>query len=172
MSNVQLIPAKRSEIGVLRHLMQLYLYDFSEYLCDDEDEAIGEDGLYDPGFDLQRYWEKPGFWAYLARVEGRLAGFVLVSSRVRHRPKPGRYIDEFFVLRCYRRQGVGRALAFQTFDSFRGYWEITQIGANTSAQAFWRKVIAEYTQGRYEEFTTPAPSGPPDVWQVFDSGAW
>jgi predicted acetyltransferase len=121
--------------------------------------------LYDLGYPLERYFEQPGFWAYVGRVGGELAGFVLVSDRVRHCTGPGRLVDEFFVLRCYRRRGVGRALAYQTFDTYRGYWEVAEVSTNTPAQAFWRQVIDGYTQGRYREIISDFG----EVWQMFDS---
>jgi predicted acetyltransferase len=165
---VELIPAQKGQLGTLRHLAQLYLYDFSVFFCNDPVGQIDEEGLYDLGYPLERYVEQPGYWAYVGRVGGKLAGFVLVSDRVRHRTGPGRLVDEFFVLRCYRRRGVGRALACQTFDTYRGYWEVAEVSTNTPAQAFWRQVIDGYTQGRYREVVGDFG----EVWQMFDSAAW
>ena len=168
MRNIQLVPAVQGQLETLTNLAQLYLYDFSKYLGEEE---IDEYGLFDLGYPIEQYFQRPNHWAYLARVDDRLGGFVLVNDRLRHRQGAGRYVAEFFVLRVYRRQGVGRALAFQTFNTHRGYWEVAQILPNKPAQAFWRKVIAEYTGGRYKEFTTPGDDWD-DVWQVFDSGTW
>lgn len=39
------------------------------------------------------------------------------------------------------------------FDMFRGGWEISQWINNLPAQNFWGKVIAEYTNGKYDTFT-------------------
>jgi len=60
-------------------------------------------------------------------------------------------IGEFFILKKYRRQGVGRVVAHQVFDLFPGRWSVGQIENNCPAQAFWRKVISEYTHGDYQE---------------------
>jgi predicted acetyltransferase len=172
MTRIELAPAEPYQLETLSNLFQLYLYDFSVYFCDDPGEQIGEDGLYDPGFEMARYFEPSGYRAYLGRVDGRLAGFALVTEQVQHRVGPGRLIEDFFVLRCYRRRGVGRSMAFQLFDTFRGYWEIAQIASNKPAQAFWRKVIGEYTQRRYREFVAAPNRYGDDVWQVFDSSEW
>ena len=171
MRNIQLVPARRDQLGTLNNLMQLYLHDFSEFY-EEEEMRVSESGLFELEYSLERYFDKPNFWAYLGRVDGNLCGFVLVSNRVRHREEAGRYIDEFFVLRAYRRQGIGCSLALQTFNTYRGYWEVAQISANRAASAFWRKVIGEYTNGRYEEFTATDECGDVDIWQVFDSGRW
>jgi predicted acetyltransferase len=58
---------------------------------------------------------------------------------------------EFFVMRKYRRRGVGRQVAGQIFDMFPGQWSLYQKEDNLPAQSFWRCVIAEYTQGAYTD---------------------
>jgi predicted acetyltransferase len=171
MTRIELAPAEPHQLEALSNLYQLYLHDFSVYLRDDPLGQIGEDGLYDPGFEMADFFGTPGYWPYLGRVDGRLAGFALVSGQVQHRAGPGRLIEDFFVLRCYRRGGVGRSMALQLFDTFRGYWEISQIASNEPAHAFWCKVIGEYTQGRYREFVV-AKNYYGDLWQVFDSSEW
>ncbi len=54
-------------------------------------------------------------------------------------------------MRRYRRQGVGKRVAFAVFDRFPGRWEVRQIQANLPGQRFWKDVIAEYTRNRFEE---------------------
>ncbi len=58
---------------------------------------------------------------------------------------------ELFVMRRYRRKGVGRAAAFAAFDRFEGAWEIRQRTENVAATAFWRRAIDRYTNGKYTE---------------------
>lgn len=169
---VDLIRVTAEHFDVLHRLMQLYLYDFSVYFCeDDEDGYVGEDGLFDPGIDLMRYVEQPAYEGWLARVEGRWAGFSLVGKRAdkARTPREGRNVDEFFVLRCFRRQGVGQEMARRTFDTFRGFWQVMQIDGNESATAFWRRVISAYTGGRYREFEDVGGDGQRQVWQTFDT---
>jgi predicted acetyltransferase len=60
-------------------------------------------------------------------------------------------VAEFFVMRKYRRQGVGTVVATRLFDSFRGRWEVRELKTNLAAIAFWRRVIGAYTNGNYEE---------------------
>ena len=149
MSQLELLPITNRNLPVLQNLMQLYLYDFSVYL-DDEDGRMDQNGLYDPGFSLKRYVAGTDSWGNLARQDDQFVGFVLLSSRVRNK-EIGRSVDEFFVLRKFRRQGVGRTLAFAAFDTFAGYWEIGQIEQNRPAQDFWRTIIKEYTNGHFQE---------------------
>lgn len=170
-SRVELVRARIQHQTILKNLVQLYMYDFSVYFCDDQDEQIEADGRYDPGFDITAYLHGKTHWGYLGYVDGRLAGFSLVSDDVWRSDEPGRHLDEFFVLRCYRRRGVGRALAFQTLDTYHGYWEITEIEPNQPAIAFWRSVVNAYTHGRYTESADKAP-GYGHVWQSFNSSIW
>jgi len=37
------------------------------------------------------------------------------------------------------------------FDRMPARWEVRVIAQNTPAQAFWRSVIAEYSQGAFQE---------------------
>jgi len=163
--DVQLRLAEPAQLDILKHLMQLYLYDFDEFFSEG---GVDNEGLFDPGFPLERYVDNQRFWAYLACVEDRLAGFTLISDRVEKGPEPGRYVEEFFVLRRYRRAGVGSTMAQQLFDLFPGYWEITILGENKPAQAFWRKVVNGYSQGQYQDFITQEQDET-IVWLTFNS---
>ena len=71
-------------------------------------------------------------------------------------------MSEFFVLRSYRGQGIGRRAVFTLFDRFRGKWEIFELPRNEPAIRFWRGALGAY--GRYAE-----TSGPSHVRQVIDT---
>ena len=153
MPTIEVTPATANERPILRNLMELYLYDFSEF----DGADVGPFGLYEYPF-LDHYWTEPQRFPFLVRVEGQLAGFVLVT---RYDYFGGVYgnaegsgawvIAEFFILRKYRRQGIGEEAARRTFERFPGRWQVAQIAQNTSATAFWRKVIARYTNGQFQE---------------------
>jgi Predicted acetyltransferase len=48
---------------------------------------------------------------------------------------------EFFVMRKYRRGGVGGKAARAVFARFPGEWQVRQLAANGAAVAFWRAAI-------------------------------
>jgi predicted acetyltransferase len=48
---------------------------------------------------------------------------------------------EFFVMRKYRRAGIGTQSARLVFARFPGSWEVRQVEANVTASEFWRSVI-------------------------------
>jgi len=137
---------------ILRNLLELYTYDFSEL----DGEDVDESGLY--GYrHLDHYWIDPERFPFLIRMNGELAGFALVR-RGTYFPELDSseiglswLIAEFFVMRKYRRQGIGTFVARDLFERLPGRWEIAQIEGNTEAQIFWRKVIGDYSGGNYSE---------------------
>ncbi|MEJ7679877.1 MAG: hypothetical protein WKG06_18870 [Segetibacter sp.] len=60
-------------------------------------------------------------------------------------------IAEFFIMKKYRQEGIGKAAAGQIFNMHKGLWEVYQMESNKPAQMFWKKVIDEYTKGQFEE---------------------
>jgi predicted acetyltransferase len=144
---ISLSPASQQDHATLANLMQLYMYDWSEVRPLD----VGEDGRFED-YPLDVYWQDQWRHPFLLRADGKLAGFALVAGRSRLTGSEGVFdIAEFFVMRRYRRQGIGLAAACAAFDRFRGSWEVRQREDNLEATAFWRKVVARYTDGKYQE---------------------
>ncbi len=142
--DVELQAVAPGEKEVLRRLMQLYLHDFSEFTGEDVD-ARGEYAYryFDHYFRLE---EGESRHALFIRAGGRLAGFALVRQVGGQNS-----MAEFFVMRKYRRSGVGTAAAREVFARFPGEWKVAELAANVPAQAFWRKVIAGVSAGAYSE---------------------
>lgn len=61
------------------------------------------------------------------------------------------HMSEFFVRKAHRRAGIGRDAATLIFDRFAGQWEIVEYLRNPGAVAFWRRVLATYSKGRFTE---------------------
>ncbi len=141
-------PASVEERPILRHLMELYQYDFSEF----DGADIGPIGLYDYPY-LDHYWVETGRAPFLVRVDGKLAGFVLIS-RYNYLTglKDAWVMAEFFIMRKYRLRGVGEQVAHWIFDHHPGAWQVSQIPENQAAISFWHKVIGRYTHDNFEEF--------------------
>ena len=147
---VQLKEASAEQKSILERLMQLYMYDFSE--IDDRDvNQINQQGLFEYKY-LDSYWSESDRFPFLIYADDRIAGFALVGSHpVLSEDKGGKVIAEFFVMRKYRRRGIGKKAAFHIFDKFAGRWEVGQMVANVAAQGFWRSIISEYTNGQFTE---------------------
>lgn len=127
---VEVTEASEGDRTVLRRLLQFYHYDFSEFDGADVD-SHGE--YFHRYFD--HYWTAPDRKAFLFRVGGAWAGLALVYTGDPHD------IAEFFVMRKYRRAGIGAAAAAQLFQRFPGNWTVRQLPSNPAATAFWRKAI-------------------------------
>ena len=137
-----------ADVPVLNRLMQLYVYDFSEIM----DLDVADDGIFFSGQTTGTYQPEPWRHAFLLRVEGRLAGFVILDEKSRITGDPEVMdVAQFFVMRKYRKKGVGAAAATRAFDLFPRKWEVRQTSTNVAATAFWRATIARYTHGRFEE---------------------
>ena len=145
---LQIEIATAADAPLLRNLMQLYLYEMTQY----EERHIGADGRFDYRY-LDEYGSESGRHALIGRALGRPVGFSLVhhGSVLDPGATNVRSVAEFFVLRAERRRGLGRLLALETFRRFRGRWEVREMEANKAAQAFWREVIAGYTAGAFVE---------------------
>lgn len=147
--NISVEPILVEQKSVLMQMMELYTYDFSIFSDDD----INEYGYF--GYPhIDDYWNEKGRYPFFIRVDGKLAGLVLVRSCCEYTNLSNPHnIAEFFVMKKYRKKGVGKEAAIKIFDMFPGGWEISQWMNNLPAQSFWNKVVAEYTNGKYNTFT-------------------
>ncbi len=157
---VEVIPAAPAQESVLANLLELYAHDFSEFL----DLQLRPDGRF--GYPkLSRYWQEENRFPFLVKVEGQLAGFVLVSrgSQIREAPEVWD-MAEFFIVRRYRRQGVGAAVAQQIWRRFPGAWEVRVLESNEPARRFWAAAIRTYTGSLVEEASAEVEA---KRWRVF-----
>src|SRR5260221_2696184 len=145
---VELVPATPSDEPKLSRLTQLYAYDFSELLGLD----VGDDALFHMGGTLSRRWSEQWGHVFWCRVNAQLAGFAILDEGSRLTGDPDVMdVGEFFVMRRYRRMGIGSMCAARAFDLFPRRWEVRQRPSNAAATLFWRKAIHGYTGGRFQE---------------------
>jgi predicted acetyltransferase len=141
---ISLITVKSNQKELLNELLLTY-----------EQELTGQTETYKY---LESYFEDKDRFPFFILVDGDIAGFVLVNhfSVV---AKEAYSIGEFFVVKKYGGQGVGKTAAINTFNSFPGKWEIRELFSNQPGQAFWRKIIKEYTNNNFQE-------------QILDTDIW
>jgi predicted acetyltransferase len=72
---------------------------------------------------------------------------------------------EFFIARAWRRRGIGTQAVRLILDRFTGRWLISELTRNDTAVRFWRRVVAAYTGGAYQESIMDG-----EVRQRFQSG--
>lgn len=134
--------------AIIENLFEHYLHDMAEWFRFD----TGPDGRY--GYDMAKHWAR-GDRVYLARVGDALAGFALVGPTMPHIDDPLAYdVDEFFVIRRYRRAHVGERLARTIWDAERGQWLVRVFEGNKPAVPFWRDIVGRYTNQNYVETRT------------------
>ena len=138
---VTLTLAPYEDKPVLARLLELYNHDMSEFY---EELRVSEHGLFQYRY-LDHYWTEEGRYPYLIRAGGKIAGFVLV------RQVDGVFqVAEFFVLRYFRRAGIGAMAAGAAFQKHPGNWEVWHASSNAPAAALWRRVVP-VTAARAEE---------------------
>jgi predicted acetyltransferase len=154
--NIETAAARDRDLTVVQSLFELYIHDISEFGRWD----VNAEGRFDVPGGVAGYWNVPvaegsrwhadwhGF-PFLVHVDATLAGFALVK-RIAINPDTFD-MGEFFVLRKFRRRGLGRQVACALFDRNPGRWEVREMLPNTPAQDFWRRIIAEYTRGDFTE---------------------
>jgi predicted acetyltransferase len=160
-SALTLETANPDDAVLLGNLLELYLHDLSETFP----IAVGPDGRVGYKW-LPLYWQEPERrFPFLIRMSGEVAGFALVTRGSPATADPADLdVAEFFVLRRYRRLGVGRRAAFLLWDRISGHWIVRVSEGNRRAIAFWPSVVREYTSGTFSESNR---NGTPNAWRVF-----
>jgi len=135
--NIKVLPALREQKPVLANLLELYAYDFSEFI----DLKLGADGRF--GYKrLPLYWEDSNRYPFIVMVDDCLAGFVFVHRGSAISDNENVWdMSEFFILRGYRRRGIGMKVAHEIWKSFPGQWEVRVMDQNQKAREFWQKTI-------------------------------
>jgi len=140
MIDVDVRRARADERPVFENLFQLYTHDFSEHWAGTSRGDVDEDGRFAP-HPLDPYWTDPEHIPLLFRVSGRIAGFALLDRTSRANSSLDRNVAEFFILRKYRRAGIGTACAHTMLARFPGRWEIAVAACNKVALQFWRRGV-------------------------------
>ncbi len=160
MIDIEMMPALLEQKPLLANLLELYAHDFSEFM----DLQLGIDGRF--GYKhLDLYWQEPHRYPFLVRVNRHLAGFVLVrqGSEISH-DQDVWDMTEFFIVRGYRRRGIGRKAAHEVWKKLPGKWEVRFSDRNQRAKDFWRCVIGEFLDRRLDP-TAYDQNG--ECWHVF-----
>jgi predicted acetyltransferase len=138
---IEVLPASPEQAPILANLFELYAHDFSEF----HDVDLGADGRF--GYRcLPLYWSEPDRHPFLVRVDGNLAGFALVKRGSEVSGNAAVWdMAEFFVIRGYRRRGIGTRIAHEVWRRFPGPWEVRVMQSNMSAYHFWARAILKLT---------------------------
>jgi predicted acetyltransferase len=149
-ARIELIPAAAEQEPILANLLELYAHDFSEF----HDLEIGDDGRF--GYKLlPLYWIDPDRHPFLVKTDGHLAGLILVKRGPAALGNQVVWdIAEFFVLRGYRRRGIGTQIAHEIWRRFPGAWEVRVMQSNVAANHFWAHAVSTFAGERVDPVYT------------------
>jgi len=138
---------------LLANLMQLFLHDFSEFTTDQSDAGdIDENGLFEYKY-FDAYWQEENREPLLIRFQKRPIGFALINNWSALNRRADYSVAEFFVLRKYRKAGLGTQAAVSIITNRPGDWEIPINQNNTPALSFWRAVVKQLPECAFKEET-------------------
>jgi predicted acetyltransferase len=150
---IQLERISSDGLDALNHLFELAAYDLSEL----SGANMNDNGRYLKGLDVRGWYDDSDYDLYFVRVDAVLAGFVVIKYL---REEDTHYLNHFFILRKFRRQGVGMEAAILAFNMYIGNWRVSEFDWNRPAQLFWRKVIRAYTNNQFVETRRKDNKGP------------
>ena len=142
---LEVFTASEQDKPIVRRMLELYQYDLSPFAKAD----LNEHGEFGYAY-LDHYWTESGRYPFLAKLASKLVGFALVNTH-QYLPESEYSMAEFFVMKRYRRQGLGRVLAWHVLEQHRGIWEVRQLPGNERAMSFWQGIIGDYTAGVFKE---------------------
>ncbi len=140
-AHIEVSPAAPEQEPLLANLLESYGHDFSEF----HDLELGDDGRF--GYrNLSLYWSEPGRHPFLVRINGKWAGFAFVNRGSEISGDESVWdMAEFFVIRRYRRRGIGTQVAHEVWQRFPGSWEVRVMQSNVVAYNFWERAITKFT---------------------------
>ncbi|MES2307019.1 MAG: GNAT family N-acetyltransferase [Gemmatimonadota bacterium] len=167
-ASVTLDVATPSDQLLLANLLELYIHDLSAAF---PDVVQGPDGRFGYKW-LPLYWSEPDRrMPFIIRHRGTVAGFVL-ATRGSPSFDDAAVLDvaEFFVLRRFRRAGVGRAAARLLWQRMPGHWVVRVSEGSPGALPFWREVIGEFSGGSAMVSVRPGDPHPQHVFDFVSAG--
>lgn len=143
--NYKIEKVKKEEKEILYRMLQFALYDGSQYI----NNKITNKGLFEYKW-FDNYFTDDDRMAYFIRNDSdELVGFVMINQNMKVE-SIGHSVAEFLILPHYRRNHIGKQIAFEVFSRFKGNWEVEPIENSDEAYYFWQNVIKEYTSNNYE----------------------
>lgn len=147
--NITLRKVTLEDKRVLWNLLQFALYDSSFYM----ENKLNKDATYKYSW-FENYFTDNDRSAYIIQNENEdVLGFTMINSnlQVEHDVK-AQSVAEFLVLPQYRKQHIGKQVAFMLWDMYEGEWEVEPMEGNEGAYLFWERIIKEYSKENYRKY--------------------
>ena len=140
----KIIKADEKDKDKLYRLLQYALYDGSQYV----DNHLNADCTFDYGW-FDNYFTDKDRDAYFIKKDDEYIGMCMVNEYLQINNQ-GKCVSEFLILPKYRRNHIGKRVAYDIFEMYKGDWEVQPMENNPVAYTFWKNIINEYTSGNYK----------------------
>lgn len=139
-SEVTLNEVQEHEKYILKNLWNLYAHDMSEYRKTIE---ISEDGTFPFTDDVNKHFNKSCLHSLMIKVNEKIAGFILIAEPPYFKDKCDYCIEELFILRKYRNNGLATMVINRIFELYKGkYWYII-LERNKASLSLFKKIHEE-----------------------------
>ncbi|SFB41472.1 GNAT family N-acetyltransferase [Clostridium frigidicarnis] len=148
LNEIELEPVNIESKAKLENLMSIYLHDLSEFAAD---LKINEEGKFE--YDgLELYFKSDDLIPYFITYQDEVVGFVLFNMG-KYVPKDIDYVvHKLFILKGFRKKGIGNAAIKILLDKYKGKYRIIQISTNKTAvnflAKFYEKQGIEYIESK------------------------
>ena len=144
--NIFLEKVNINDKEILYRLLQYSLFEESENdLNEMNNKAIFEYKYF------ENYFTDKDRDAYFIKEENtnKLLGFAMVNTYTQIF-EDGHSIAEYMVIPKYRRNKIGKQVAIELFNKYKGNWEVTPSLNSKKAYLFWKNVIEDYTKNNFK----------------------
>ena len=118
MQAVEIKVATHEQKPVMKWLLELYAEEFAHM----KGERVPQKQAFVDSEYLDLYWKKPEWVPFLIFYHDKVAGFALVVSDGFSQTRGMvRILPEFFILKKYRRQGIGKLNVHHRSDDLRSF---------------------------------------------------
>lgn len=129
---------------ILYQLLQYSLFEESETDLNE----MNSDALFEYKW-FDSYFTDKDRDAYLIKSDdNKLLGFAMVNTNMQ-KSDTGHSIAEFMIIPKYRRQKIGKYIAYRLFDMYKGNWEVSPSYGSEKAFQFWEHTVKEYAKSNY-----------------------
>lgn len=143
--NYKLEKVKLEEKEILYNLLQFALYDGSKYI----ENELNDKGEFEYRWFDNYFTDTDRLTYFIKSDDNKILGFFMINQNMKYYDE-GHSVAEFLILPNYRRNHIGKRVAFDIFNMLKGNWEVEPIENSEEAYYFWKKTIEDYTENKCE----------------------
>jgi len=137
-NELALVDALPAQEDIYRNLVNLQFHDLSEFR---DNFDILEGGRFVWPFSACFESKNEKHHPLLILYKNKIVGFLIFSVFNGKKTNTEYYLVEMFILRMYRKKGIGKTVIQMIFDEFKGEYHLDIAEKNIAAIKFWEKLI-------------------------------